>query len=573
MEDILEIYRQIQIVRKRMRRLRLIEGFWYGLFAGIITANFWFVAGRLWPIHDLWIYASVSFGILLLSGCIWGYSRKIEDIDVARMMDIVDDGKEQLDVMTTALSFAKSESLPAHIQRGQAVQYGEAYVLELKKKLPNPRKRKWWLAVIAGVLMLTLLVILPSPMDEVLAQQNKERDWSNKQKQETDERIKELETYKLDPMKKDSISQELLDLQRSLDDSSQPEEMLSDVETAMKKLKEMSDKLNLKERERESWLEEWKNSPLTKGLSEKLEQKNVEQLSKEMDSLRNQLSTMSEQQKNQLAEQLQRLAELAPKGNEDAQKLAESLKQAADAIGKGNQEEIEQALKKLEEALQQNIEASASQSKQGEAAAAMAAALAKQGMELAENMAASGLAVSDTWSMGGAAEQLASSENMSSGSSETDGSGSGSDPSASGSNGQGDNGNGQSGGSGQGGQGGQGGNGNGSGQGTGQGSGVGTGTGAGTGPGAGLGSGGRTLVTSPRDLKGNGNVQQDGGPTTGGNVQKGGRSPVYDGVSRPYEEVYSDYATEAKRSLDRSELPQSMQSLVENYFVEIDPGS
>lgn len=567
MEDILEIYRQIQIVRRRIRWLRLIEGFWYGLFAGIITANLWFVAGRLWPIHHLWIYASVSFGTLLLSGCIWGYSRKIVDIDAARMMDIVDDGEEQLDIMTTALSFSKSESLPAQIQRGQAVQYGEAYVLELKKKLPNPRKRKWWLAVMAGVLMLTLLVILPSPMEEVLAQQNIQREWANKQKQETDQRIKELEMYKLDPIKKDSISQELLDLQRSLQDSTKPEEMLSDVEMAMKKMKEMSDKLNLKEHERETWLEQWKNNPVTEGLSEKLRQRNSEQLTKEMDSLRNELSTMSEQQKKQLAEQLQKLAELAPQGNEDAQKLAESLKQAAEAIGKGIQkEEIEQALKKLEEALKQNIEASSSQSQQSEAAAAMAAALAKQGIELAENMAASGLAVSDTWSMGGAAEQLASSDNMGSGSSSTDGE-SGSDPSGSGSNGQGSNGVGQSGGNGQGGQGGNG-------QGNGQGSGVGTGTGtgAGTGQGAGLGSGGRTLVTSPRDLKGSGNVQQDGGPATGGNVQKGGRSPVYDGVSRPYEEVYSDYATEAKRSLDRSELPQSMQSLVENYFVEIDPG-
>jgi hypothetical protein len=56
-------------------------------------------------------------------------------------------------------------------------------------------------------------------------------------------------------------------------------------------------------------------------------------------------------------------------------------------------------------------------------------------------------------------------------------------------------------------------------------------------------------------------------------VQKGGKSPVFEGVSRPYDEVYSDYASEAKRSLERSELPQSMQGLVERYFMEIDPGS
>ena len=82
-------------------------------------------------------------------------------------------------------------------------------------------------------------------------------------------------------------------------------------------------------------------------------------------------------------------------------------------------------------------------------------------------------------------------------------------------------------------------------------------------------------MTTPRDLagSGNGNVKQDGGPATGGSVQRGGTSPVFDGVSRPYEEVYSDYAAEAKESLKRGDLPQSLQSLVENYFIEIDPGS
>ncbi|MNZ70786.1 hypothetical protein D3C78_891340 [compost metagenome] len=256
------------------------------------------------------------------------------------------------------------------------------------------------------------------------------------------------------------------------------------------------------------------------------------------------------------------MADKAPKEDKDAQALAEALKKAADAIGKGSQEQVEQALQQLEEALQKNIEASNAEAQQSEAAEALAMALAKQGMDLAENMAASGLAVSDSWSMGGAADQIASgrstsSDDASDSSESFDGSGS------SPGNGTGDAGSiGQSGGSGLGG------NGTGSSGGKGQGA----GQGSGTGPGAGLGSGGRTLITAPRDLKGSGNVQQDGGPSTGGSVQKGGNSPIFDGVSRPYEEVYSDYATEAKRSLERSELPQSMQSLVENYFVEIDPG-
>ncbi|MNO71585.1 hypothetical protein D3C76_625030 [compost metagenome] len=554
---------QIRRVIRRLQWLRLIEGFWYGVLSGVAAANLWFVAGRFWPIHGLWIYASASFVMLLLACCLWGYFRKITAAEAARTMDKGNLKQEQLDAMATALSFAKSESLPAQMQRNQAVKYGEEYIVQIKRKLPVPRRRKWWIASAAGILLLALFVTLPSPMDEILAQQNKEKEWANTQKQETEQRIKELENYKLDPIQRESLNQELMNLKNSISESKEPEKMLGDVETAMKKLKEMSDKLELKERNRESWLDEWKKNSSTEGLSKSLKGKNKEALSEEMKSLRNKLSSMNPQQKQELAEQLKKLADTAPKDDKDAQALADALKKAADAIGKGNQEQVEQALKQLEEALQKNIEASNAEAQQSEAAEALAMALAKQGMGLAENMAASGLAVSDSWSMGGAADQVASGGSGSSGdasdSSESfDGSGL---SSGSGAGGAGNSG--QAGGSGTGG------NGNGSSGGKGQGSGQGNGTGAG----AGLGSGGRTLITAPRDLKGSGNVQQDGGPSTGGNVQKGGNSPIFDGVSRPYEEVYSDYATEAKRSLERSELPQNMQSLVESYFVEIEPGS
>ncbi|MNW39316.1 hypothetical protein D3C74_164050 [compost metagenome] len=556
------ITRQIHSVIRRLQWLRVIEGFWYGVLSGIVAAILWFFAGRFWPIHGLWVYASASFVLFLAAGCLWGYFRKITATEAARTMDRGSLEGEQLDAMTTALSFAKSESLPAQMQRNQAIRYGEEYLIQMKRKLPAPRRRKWWIAAATGILLLALLVVLPSPMDEILAQQNKEKEWANTQKQETEQRIKELETYKLDPIQREPLNQELMNLRNSISESKEPEKMLSDVETAMKKLKEMSDKLELKEQNRQSWLDEWKKNSLTEGLSESLQKKNSEALSEEMKSLRNKLSKMNSQQKQELVEQLKQLADKAPKDDKDAQQLAEALKKATEAIGKGNQEEVEQALKQLEEALQKNIEASQSQSEQSEAAEALAMALAKQGMGLADNMAASGLAVSNSWSMGGTADQLASSGSASSGDSSDsseglDGAGSNSGNGTSG-----------TGGSGQPGGSGSGGNGNGSSGGKGQGSGQGSGKAAG----AGLGSGGRTLITAPRDLKGSGNVQQDGGPSTGGNVQKGGKSPIMDGVSRPYEEVYSDYATEAKRSLERSELPQSMQSLVENYFVEIDPG-
>ncbi|RAV19750.1 hypothetical protein DQG23_17550 [Paenibacillus contaminans] len=65
----------------------------------------------------------------------------------------------------------------------------------------------------------------------------------------------------------------------------------------------------------------------------------------------------------------------------------------------------------------------------------------------------------------------------------------------------------------------------------------------------------------------------DSGPIngSGGETEKGVPVPVAEGESRPYEEVYTEYAAEATRTLDRSELPQSVQSLVRSYFTEIQP--
>lgn len=78
-------------------------------------------------------------------------------------------------------------------------------------------------------------------------------------------------------------------------------------------------------------------------------------------------------------------------------------------------------------------------------------------------------------------------------------------------------------------------------------------------------------MTTPRNLQGEGRVETDGGPSTGGTTQTGGKSPIIDGTTRPYEEVYSDYAAEAQKSLGRSQLPTSMQEKVKQYFDQIQP--
>lgn len=566
-----QLYAQLNTVRRRLQWFRELAGIRQGCLAGLFAASLWLAAGRLWPIEGAVFYALASLALLTAAGWLRGRLRQIPLVEAAREMDIPEAGKERQDFMTTALAFAGDDSLPARLQRKQAEEHGAAYVQELKRRLPLPRRRKgWWVPFAVGALAVVLLAVLPNPMNQVLDQHRKEKEWIHAQQEETDKRIQELETKELEPLAKDALSKELADLRQALDRSREPAEALDNVEEAMQRLKEMQDKLDLKQQQTSDWLANLKNHHATEGLASPLEQKDSGNLDQKMDELRQKLPGMTPEERQGLADALDEIAKSAPEENEDAKRLAEALKQAASAIESGDQAMSDQALEKLAEALKQQLQTSENEAGQAEAAAALASALAKQGMGLAEEMAASGLAVSDTWSMGGSAEQLAAGEGGAGGGEA--GSEAGSDPGA----GQGAGGTEEAGsnpGAGTGtGNGAGNGSGTGNGSGSGQGQGQGTGQGQGQGDGAGLGSGGRTLVTTPRDLKGSGNVQTDGGPSTGGSVQKGGESPVFDGVSRPYEEVYSDYATEAKRSLERRDLPQSMQSLVENYFTEIDPG-
>lgn len=564
-----EFHRQLKLVRRRLQRFRELDGMRWGFLSGLAAALLWLAAGRLWPLEGLWIYGAASLGGGTAAGWLYGRSNRVPLAEAARTMDRAEPGEERQDLLATALAFAGEDSPIARLQRGQAEAYGAVYIGELKQRLPLPRRRYWRLAAAAGLLAVLLLAMLPNPMDETVRKNRQARDWIRIQQAEAERMLEQLKAETLDPQAKTVLSDELAELRQALLQSRKPDQALNLVEEKMRKLDEMADKLDLEQRRRADWLEAWKSRADTGKLGKALEMKSPDEAGKAVDELRQKAPSLTAEQRDSLSGALRQLAESAPDEDADAQQLAEALWKAAAALESGEAAGADRALEELAEAMERDIRASETNSGQAAAASALAAALAKQGLGLAEDMAASGLAVSGAWGQGGRAEQLAAGS-VPSGSP----SGSGASPG----NAPGEN---ASGGS-IAGEGNGPGDGSGAGTGQGQGSGAGSGTGGrgqgigagqGQGSGAGLGSGGRTLVTTPRSIQGGGRVETDGGPATGGSVQKGGKSPVLDGVSRPYEEVYSDYAAEAKRSLERKDLPQRMQGLVERYFTEIDPGS
>lgn len=128
------------------------------------------------------------------------------------------------------------------------------------------------------------------------------------------------------------------------------------------------------------------------------------------------------------------------------------------------------------------------------------------------------------------------------------------------------------------------GNGNGTGQGAGQGKGTGSGAGQGNGAGSGIGQGGspgagaglgqgaREFLTVPEKIGGNKTLESDFGELGEGSTsQFESDGPVQRGTLRPYEEVYGEYAASYRNSLDRVKLPGGLETIVKNYFSDLDP--
>lgn len=242
------------------------------------------------------------------------------------MMDQAVDGEERRDDMATALAYSESDALAVKWQRAQAVQYGSAYIREIKRRLPFPVRRKFWLSATSLLIALAILAILPNPMQQEIAKRKEQREWVNAQQQKTEEQLKELEARKLEPIAKEALAKEIAELRRALELNKEPEEALDSVEHAMKSLKEMSAKIELKQQKMEKWLEDWKANPFSQGLAASLKQQNQQSLSEKMEDFRKKAAAMSTEERKRLAEDLQQIAEAAPQNDEKAQRLAEALK-------------------------------------------------------------------------------------------------------------------------------------------------------------------------------------------------------------------------------------------------------
>ncbi len=575
MEPILSAVRS---VRLRLQAVRVCAFALRGLAAGFAAAALLLAAARFVPVAHapLWALALLPAGALL--GAAAAYRRPVGTAEAARAMDRADPAEERRDLMKTALEFAGQDSAAANWQRAQARAYALEFAAERGKRLPFPRKFGRPGVVSAALLALCLLLLLlPNPMDTQLRQREQEQALIEEQRGKAEALAKELAQAPIEPQARAPLAEAAANLAERLGDSGRAEEALEQMARTMKALGSQAEAAAGEQRE----LEDWSRKLAAQQALQEAAKPQAGDASERAEALKDAMNQLSAQQKEALAEAMQSLAEQAPQAGKETGALQEALKKAAEQLAASGNLSDEQ-LRELAEKLAAAASESGGLGEQSDLAAAAAAQLARSGMQMAGELAASGLSLSEAWGSGGAAEALADAGEAGSPGSGESGEGEGSPgESGEGGDGTGAAGSGQGSGS-PGGASGQGagqGSGQGSGQGAGSGSGAGSGAGSGGsgsgqgGSGAGQGSGGRELVTTPRNLQGEGNVQSDGGPSSGGDKQTGGVSPTIDGVSRPYEEVYGQYSERAKESLGRSQLPQSVQGLVESYFTEIRPQS
>ena len=507
-----QIEAAIRKVRKRLSLQFLTRWLLIGLAVGLLSGTSWLLISRLWVIPSYRWWAVLFVFAVFLSAIAFAWMRRPTIREAVRCMDEPTENR-----VSTALKYADDTSALAVLQRKETVHAADAFVRQLPKTVPLMFPRKWMTSAFVLLTVFVLLWFIPNPADEVLAKKQLEEKWIKEQEEKVEELIEEQQS-------------ELAEAEQL------PEVEAVDPEVEAK-LTQLLDQLRQSEQSLEAL--------------EKLEQ-TLKALNESLEALEKELQKTEQQ--------------LSEQGS--GENSGSSSNDNGESAGGDSTAERKRQL----EELKRNAEDAAR-------------ALAQMGLPAARELANEGISVSDTWTEGGLASELAGSPGEGSSSSDPQGSGSnagegqntgaGETPSGEGSSGQ----------QGSGGSKGQNGEGQGSGSQPGSGSGTGSGQtgGSGTGSGqggqgglqGGFGSGSRSEVTTPRIFEDEGETEVDGGPVNGdgGDTEQTGRGNAEQGSATPYEQVYGSYEQEARQTIERSPIPDSMKHMVRDYFINIQPGS
>ncbi|OCA85472.1 hypothetical protein A8F94_11310 [Bacillus sp. FJAT-27225] len=527
MEDKQQFLKLLTPVRRQLRIRRALLGLQYGFIAGAgVTMLIYFLA-RIVVLPFYHQFAIWITGLGFLVSAIWVWRGWPGWKDAVKVYN----SYVAEDRVLSAFSFYKEDGMLHRLQLAEAVRWMRRVsdqVLGRKKKY---QVSKW---IIAGILFGSLAYAaneLPSKKMEQAAMQETEKKILEKAEKELDKQI----AKEKDPQAKKVLEE----LKKELVKAKTPEDALKALESKKKELalKEMKEEEKGNQIARNQ--EQLEKAGLTK-LASALKEKDIEKAVQELSKLNQAAGQLNKEQK-------QALTQLTGKeGQMTEQELAQLAEKLKDALNSEN------ALNQL---------------------ASARAALSQQGQTVQKLMKDNGIPpgqIAMNPTTGTSQGQTPSGQkNGSSGQNGAQQPGNGTSPGQGNSQGNG-NGSGHGNGSGTG-------NGNGNGTGTGTGTGTGSGNGGnggnGTGSGAGLGQGSRDFLTVPEHIGGKTNVETDSGNLGSGSPasQYESDGPILRGTIRPYEEVYGSYADSYRTSMDRMNLPGGLETIVKNYFSDLDP--
>ncbi|MCU6707202.1 hypothetical protein M6D81_00655 [Paenibacillus sp. J5C_2022] len=594
-EDRLALQKLIRPLRRRLLFFRWLRWCLIGLSLGSGAAAFVLAASRLWPLP----YAKLIACALLVTGLLAAFIAAVRrGVSLREAARVIDKGEAEdavltaMDNMREERACSEEEARMLLWQRQDAIRAVERFVANLPQRVPWPAWSTWRLGVYsvsALYMLLLVLFLLPNPMDERATAMLALRERAAQLEEELDELIAEVDEETLPDEMEAELLQPLEELRSQLQDMNAEGKLEEELREAIEELEQLRSEAETAVKRLEAAAESMRDEPQLSDLGQALQDRDMTGMQRAIEALRSELHALEPAEREALAQALERLAAEQPlqEGADDALSSAlPAAAQQARAAGSGGAATGEAApgsgaddgLAALEQALAHGM----SQGELERLARSVSGQLSRSGGQVP----AAGESPPPGQSGGGDGVAPGNDGSMQPGAGDggvsRDGDGAGAEGVSESGNGAGA---GTGAGTGNGAESGTdagSGNGTGAGTGTGTGNGAGADTGAGTGTGTGSGgassgggagtsSGSRTMVTTPRTMAGEGEDHSDGGPSSGGDISNSGPSIGNEGVSRPYEEVFGEYARQARESLSHSSLPSSMQEKIKRYFEAIQP--
>jgi hypothetical protein len=342
-------------LRRFRRRLRLCDGWLLAqraLWIVALTVLSVVLAARLWPVENVWLWASLPSAIWLLA--VVGYSafRFQPLLRTARRVDLVLGLKERLSTAVGINPDNPTSNLlisPELLFRQHADALAVARAIQPRRAFPLRWLRRPLLVAAVVFTLTAVLTVLPNPMDAVRAERKAVAQAAKVQAEKVEELKKEIaEAKEISPEERDKLLRALDELARSL--RKQLRENKGDRAEALADLSKME-----------------------QSLRERLEpnaaarQAALEALSAQLQSLAGQQS-VNKEDLAAAAEALQNLAEqLAEMNLAEQQALAQALAQAAARAARAGDMALAQALTQMAAAAQSGDSQQASQSAQSAA--------------------------------------------------------------------------------------------------------------------------------------------------------------------------------------------------------------